>query len=56
MDGWIRIVYDYSRTGTRYILMTQFREEDTAAGDAVSDKLQLRQLVSESSGGREKDR
>ena len=31
-DGLIRIIYDYSRTGSRHILMATFREEDVAAG------------------------
>jgi predicted neuraminidase len=35
-DGLIRIIYDYSRTGDRTILMAAFREEDAAAGTAVS--------------------
>lgn len=50
-DGWIRIIYDYSRTGSRHILMAKFREEDAAAGKSVSDDVRLRQLVSEASGG-----
>ena len=33
-DGLIRIIYDYSRTGDRHILMATFREEDAAAGKA----------------------
>ena len=53
-DGLIRIIYDYSRTGTRHILMATFREEDVAAGKDVSGAVKLRQLVSEASGGREK--
>ncbi len=50
-DGLIRIVYDFSRTGKRHILMATFREEDAAAGKPVTDALRLRQLVSEASGG-----
>ena len=53
-DGLIRIIYDYSRTGDRHILMATFREEDAAAGEAVSDAVRLRQLVSEASGGLER--
>ena len=53
-DGRIRIIYDYSRTGDRHILMATFREQDVAAGKPVSDDVKLRQLVSEASGGREK--
>jgi hypothetical protein len=50
-DGLIRIIYDYSRTGDRTILMATFREEDAAAGTAVSGAVKLRQLVSRGSGG-----
>lgn len=53
-DGLVRIIYDYSRTGDRHILMATFREEDAAAGKAVTDAVRLRQLVSEASGGQEK--
>jgi len=53
-DGLIRIIYDYSRTGTRHILMATFREEDVRAGKAATDSVQLRQIVSEASGGLEK--
>jgi hypothetical protein len=52
-DGLIRVVYDFSRTGARQILMATFREEDVAAGESVSGSLRLRQLVSKASGGRE---
>ncbi|MBM3860770.1 MAG: exo-alpha-sialidase [Verrucomicrobia bacterium] len=53
-DGLIRIIYDYSRTGDRHILMATFREEDVAAGNDVSGAVRLRQLVSQASGGQEK--
>jgi hypothetical protein len=53
-DGLIRIIYDYSRTGVRNILMASFREEDVVAGKAVSNAVRLRQLVSKASGGRKK--
>ena len=52
-DGLIRIIYDFSRTGARHILLATFREEDAAAGKAVSDAVRLRQLVSDASGGLE---
>jgi hypothetical protein len=52
-NGLIRIIYDYSRTRARHVLMATFREEDAAAGRPVSDAVRLRQLVSEASGGRE---
>ena len=53
-SGLIRIIYDYSRTGDRTILMATFREEDAAAGKPTSDAVRLRQLVSKASGGHEK--
>jgi predicted neuraminidase len=53
-DGLIRIIYDYSRTGSRHILLASFREEDAAAGKAVTDSVRLRQLVSAASGGLER--
>lgn len=52
-DGLIRIIYDFSRTGARQILMASFREEDAAAGKPVSDAVRLRQIVSEASGGKQ---
>jgi hypothetical protein len=55
-DGLIRIIYDHSRTGDREILMATLREEDAAAGKAVSGAVRLRQLVNKASGGREKPR
>jgi hypothetical protein len=55
-DGMIRIIYDYSRVGDRNILMAEFREEDAAAGKAVSSEVRLRRVVSKASGGREKPR
>ena len=53
-DGLIRILYDYNRVDDRNILMAAFREEDVAAGKAVSGDVQLRQLVSKATGGQEK--
>jgi len=50
-DGLVRIIYDYSRTGARQILMAAFREEDVAAGKPVTADVRLRGLVSEASGG-----
>jgi len=50
-DGLIRIIYDYNRVTDRNILMATFREEDVAAGKAVSGAMRLRQLVSAGSGG-----
>lgn len=53
-DGTIRIIYDYSRTGERHILMARFTEADVAAGRPESPVARLRQLVSDASGGQEK--
>jgi len=53
-DGLIRIIYDFSRTGERNILLATFREEDAAAGKETSKDVRLRQLVSKASGGKEK--
>jgi len=50
-DGLIRIIYDFDRTRARNILMAAFREEDVAAGKAVSGTVALRQVVSQGSGG-----
>lgn len=53
-DGLIRVIYDYSRTGARHILMATFRDNDAAAGEPVSGNVRLRQLVSNASGGQSK--
>lgn len=53
-DGLIRVIYDYSRTGDRTILMATFREADALAGKDTSGAVRLRQLVSKASGGKEK--
>jgi hypothetical protein len=53
-DGLIRIIYDYSRTGDRQILMASFREQDVAAGRDVTNAVRLRQVVSQASGGQER--
>ncbi len=53
-DGTIRIIYDYSRTGERHILMASFTEADVAADRPVTPGVRLRQVVSDASGGQEK--
>lgn len=53
-DGTIYITYDYDRRGARHILFASFREEDAAAGEAVSNSVRLRQLVSQGTGGQER--
>lgn len=55
-DGTIRIIYDFSRTGARHILMATFTEADVKAGKIVSKSGKLRQLVSDAAGGREKQK
>jgi hypothetical protein len=50
-DGLIRIIYDYSRTGDRLILMASFREDDVLAGKTNAASVRLRQLVSKGTGG-----
>lgn len=44
-DGTIYIIYDYSRTGAREILMARFTERDVLAGECVSEASELRMLV-----------
>ncbi len=53
-DGRIRIIYDFSRTGSRHILMADFREADILAKKPVSQDVGLQRLVASASGGREK--
>jgi len=53
-DGLIRIIYDYSRTSERNILMATFREDDAAAGKVIGKDVRLRQRVSTASGGKQK--
>lgn len=50
-DGLIHIIYDYSRTGDRHILLATFQEEDVRAVKVVSKKAHLRQIVSDADGG-----
>ena len=49
-DGTISIIYDYSRTKAKEILLATFREEDIAAGRPVSSQVQLRTLVNKATG------
>jgi predicted neuraminidase len=44
-DGTIYVIYDYSRTGEREILMARFAEQDVAEGRPVSGAVNLRMLV-----------
>ncbi len=45
-DGTIHIIYDYSRTTAREILMATFKEEDIIAGDTASESVTLRMIIS----------
>ena len=49
-DGTIYIIYDYSRTGDKNILMTTFTEEDVLAGKPVSGKVRQRVLINQATG------
>jgi len=52
-EGTIYITYDFDRTGARQILFTTFLEADALAGEAVTDAVRFRQLVSQGSGGQQ---
>jgi len=45
-DGTIHIIYDYSRTGAREILMATFTEDDVIAGNPAASSVSLRMVVS----------
>ena len=45
-DGTIHIIYDYSRTGAREILVAKFTEGDIVSGNPVSPTVSLRTIVS----------
>lgn len=45
-DGTIHVVYDYSRTGARAILMATFTEEDVISGNQLSATVSLRMIIS----------
>ncbi|QDU10925.1 sialidase family protein [Gimesia aquarii] len=49
-DGTIYLIYDYSRTGDKKILMATFKEEDILAGKPVSGKVRKRILVNQATG------
>ena len=52
-DGTVYLIYDRERTGAREILMAVFREEDVAAGKAVSEAVRSRVLVNKAYGKKE---
>ena len=45
-DGVIHIIYDYSRTSAREILIANFTEDDVIKGDAASESVSLQMIVS----------
>jgi hypothetical protein len=49
-DGTIYIIYDYSRTGSKMILMARITEEDVRAGELVSPKSKFHLLVNRATG------
>lgn len=51
-DGTIYIVYDYSRTDSKQILMARVDERDIRAGNLVSTGSKLRLLVNQATGGK----
>ncbi len=49
-EGAIYLVYDYSRTGAKQILVAVFTEEDVEKGRLVTDRARLRVLVNRATG------
>jgi len=49
-NGVIYLTYDFDRIRSREILFATFREEDVLAGNAVSQDVRLRQIISKSGG------
>ena len=52
-DGTIYIIYDYNRKSDQHILMASFTEDDVVSGNADSESVTLRMLVSK--GGPRQD-
>jgi len=48
-DNTIYIIYDYSRTEAKEILLAKFTEDDVADGKCVSDAVALRMIVNKAS-------
>ena len=55
-DGTIHIIYDYSRTGAREILMATFSEEDAVTGNTSSSTVSLRMVVSKYDGNNQESK
>jgi hypothetical protein len=51
-NGTIYIIYDYSRTGSKQILMARISEQDIRAGRLVSERSKLQLLVNQATGVR----
>lgn len=51
-DGTIYLIYDYSRTGAKQILMATFTEDDVARGAWHSDRARRRVLINQATGTR----
>lgn len=51
-QGTIYLIYDFSRTGAKQILMAAFTEEDVAKGRCVSDKARMRIEINRATGVR----
>jgi hypothetical protein len=49
-EGVIYLVYDYSRTGAKQILVAVFTEADVEQGRPVTDRARLRVLVNQATG------
>ena len=49
-DGTLYVIYDFSRTGAKEILMARFTEEDVLGGRLVSPRSALAMLVNKASG------
>lgn len=51
-DGTIHLIYDFSRTGAKQILMASFNEDDVLSGDWSSQASQQRVVVNQAMGKR----
>lgn len=51
-EGTVYLVYDYSRTGAKQILVAMFTEKDVEEGRCVSERARLRTLVNQATGVR----
>lgn len=49
-EGTVYVIYDFSRTGAKQILMAVFTESDVEAGRCVSDRARMRVVVNQARG------